>query len=120
MNIKIRSKMNTQNQFKVKINELLVTILKHYISQHEAAMTTDEFMYWHTHNYAAHEYISALSALEKILLEGKMLLPKTIKFIKQKKRDFEKDYKDRGEVLGKLHGKWKKELIKRSTSSFFC
>jgi hypothetical protein len=112
--------MNTQKQFKLKINELLVTTLKHYIRQHEATMTADDFTEWYKHNYSSDEYRSTFSTLEKILLEEKMLLPKTIKFTKQNKRDFEKDDKDRGKALEKLHVKWKKELIKMGTSSFSC
>lgn len=83
-------------------------------------MAAEEFLYWYAHKYAANEYIKTFSTLEKILVEEKMLLPKTIKFIKQNKRDFDKDDKDRGEALGKLHVKWKKELTRRGTCSFFC
>jgi hypothetical protein len=112
--------MNTQKQFKIKINELLVTMLKHYVSKHKAAMTADEYMWWHTHNYVSNEYISIFSALEKILLEEKMLLPKTIKFIKQNNCDFEKDVKDRSKAFEKLYAKEKKELKRMGTSSFSC
>lgn len=111
--------MNVQNQFKVKINELLVTTLKHYVRQHKATMTADESMYWDMHNYAANEYINIFSALEKILFEEKMLLPKTIKFI-QNNRNFEKDAKNRDKASEKLYIKWKKDLIKMGTSSFSC
>jgi len=111
--------MNTHKQFKTKINELLVTTLKHYVSQHEATITAAESMYWDMHNYAANEYINIFSTLEKILLDEKMLLPKTIKFI-QNNRDFEKDAKDRGKASEKLYIKWKKDLIKMGTSSFSC
>ncbi len=112
--------MNTKKQFKEKINELLVSTLKHYVSQHEAAMMTNEFMWWNMHKHATNEHMNTFSALEKILLEEKMLLPKTIKFIIQNKRDFEKDDKGRRKAFENIYIKEKKELKRSGTSSFFC